>query len=307
MAPTDVSRLLSGVAIALFLGAGGASAQDAAAPAVDPAAPVVSGGPASDTSAPSPQIAQSAEPAAQPVSAQEAIAAAVASEQAPVLPSDRVADLQPCVNNVTPYQTWLTAFAGGAQPFYEALQFQGGSFAIPTRNVTITQPSGLNGILGEVRTYGLESREGRQIAIGLGQAALVCAGTQPETAAAIQEGIAALQSPALELAFTGVTGNLDTASLRGLASPGGGGGGGGGASAVGPNVAGGGLDGTQGSPGSDNNLVAQTTPDFAFRGSNAVLATDRDRGSSNTTLVVIINTGGGPAGPDVPVVSPTAP
>lgn len=195
--------------------------------------------------------------------------------------------LQPCIDNIAAYSEWADRFMTGADAFVADYSVNGQSLAIPIRNVLVSQPNQLAAVSGSLAKLDPTSDAARQMVIGMGQAAAMCAARQPDVSLAIQEEVAGIENEALQLAFAAVTGNVETAAL----GNGPGAAGGGGVSASGPSISGGNSDGTSGSAGDSNpDPVAQTAETFNQGGGN-VLTIDENGGYRFTvvTNITIVN------------------
>lgn len=87
---------------------------------------------------------------------------------------------------------------------------QGGLIA-EIRNVVATNPTALAPIAGLIKSANADQR--RAIGAGLGQAAAMCARSEPETGRRIQEAILAADSREVSLAFQAVVGDRPTAAV----------------------------------------------------------------------------------------------
>jgi len=134
----------------------------------------------------------------------------VPAPAAPVAAAD--VEPLPCVDG-SAYMDMALDFERDPQNYLNGLSTRGTSLAIPTRNIVASRPDLLDPVIEQLLGFGTDSNEARQIALGLGQAALLCSRVSAVQALAIQEAIAGLEDETIETAFLSVTGGIETASL----------------------------------------------------------------------------------------------
>ncbi len=138
-------------------------------------------------------------------------------------------DVEPesCVAPAAAYQDMARRFADDPEGFVERYSSFDASVAVPLRNAIMTDPSLVPLAIELIRASGSESERARQMAVGLGQAALLCAATAPNTALEIQEAVLELQDDFVAVNFAAAAGDTGTGALRGGAGGGSGSAGGG--------------------------------------------------------------------------------
>ncbi|KQT85074.1 hypothetical protein ASG48_07240 [Aurantimonas sp. Leaf443] len=178
------------------------------------------------------------------------------------------------------YDSLAADFDRNPKVFFDGFVARGSSVAVPARNVLLSRPAAIDQVIEAMRTYGLSTEPARQLAVGVGQAALVYSKTLPEVSVAFQERMAALESETIRLAFSAATGDIATAAL-GFGSVGAGGGT---ASASGPSISGNSLSGSANS-GSDGPIDVLSRQ--AGRSGGLTLGAVGDGGDGDNLTVVI--------------------
>lgn len=178
------------------------------------------------------------------------------------------------------YDSLAADFDRNPKVFFDGFVARGSSVAVPARNVLLSRPAAIDQVIEAMRTYGLSTEPARQLAVGVGQAALVYSKTLPEVSVAFQERMAALESETIRLAFSAATGDIATAAL-GFGSVGAGGGT---ASASGPSISGNSLSGSANS-GSDGPIDVLSRQ--AGRSGGLTLGAVGDDGDGDSLTVVI--------------------
>lgn len=142
---------------------------------------------------------------------------AVAGEQA-----------ESCVPPAAVFQDMARRLADDPEGFVDRYSSFGASAAVPLRNAVMAQPDLLPVVIDLIRAAGTGSERARQLAVGLGQASLLCAATAPNTALRFQEAILELQDEFVAQNFAAAAGDTGTGALGGGGSGAAGGPGGGG-------------------------------------------------------------------------------
>ena len=118
------------------------------------------------------------------------------------------------INNFTSDPTgWLAKYPSGGAVMISAV-----------RDLVASDPTALSAILSLVN--GANADQLNALGTGLGQAALICLGTDQSFATEIQQAVAATTNSTFDLAFAAVFGDKPIGGLGGGAGGGGGGGGG---------------------------------------------------------------------------------
>lgn len=139
-------------------------------------------------------------------------------------------EAESCVPPAAAFTDMARRLAGDPEAFVERYTSHGASVAVPLRNAVMAEPNLLTVVIDLIRASESGSERARQLAVGLGQAALLCAATAPNTALRFQEAILKLDDDFLTQNFAAAAGDTGTGSLGvgggGAGAPGGPGGGG---------------------------------------------------------------------------------
>ena len=141
-----------------------------------------------------------------------------------------VGEAESCVPPAAAFKDMARRLADDPEGFVERYSSYGASAAVPLRNAVMAQPDLLPIVIDLIRAADTGSERARQLAVGLGQASLLCAATAPNTALRFQEAILELQDEFVAQNFAAAAGDTGTGALGrgggGAGAPGGPGGGG---------------------------------------------------------------------------------
>ena len=128
---------------------------------------------------------------------------------APAAGAQAAVEMEPesCVAPAAAYRDMAERFARDPEGFVERYASFGASVAVPLRNALMTDPSLLPVAIDMIRAAGNGSERARQMAVGLGQAALLCSATAPATALEIQEAVLELQDDFVAMNFAAAAGD----------------------------------------------------------------------------------------------------
>lgn len=185
-------------------------------------------------------------------------------------------ETESCVPPAAAFQDMAQRFGNDPEGFMKRYSSFGASAAVPLRNAVMAQPDLLPVAIDMIRNAEKGSERVRQIAVGLGQASLLCAATAPNTALRFQEAVLELQDDFVAQNFAAAAGDTGTGALGvgiGAGATTGSGGGGGPGLRASPSLGAFGAWTTGSAP--------QTDPQFNFRG--AQILTIFDTSSSSGT------------------------